>query len=105
MPTISSNWSCGPDVIPEYRWNAGVVLRGSTPIPGGLEYYGATKRAHPNRDQIARTLGLDPASVDLFEGSVGGGFGIRGELYPEDFVICAAAGPVRTPGALDRGSA
>ena len=61
------------------------------PDSGGLEYYGATKRAHPNRDQIARTLGLDPASVDLFEGSVGGGFGIRGELYPEDFVICAAA--------------
>ncbi|MGB0629064.1 MAG: xanthine dehydrogenase family protein molybdopterin-binding subunit [Alphaproteobacteria bacterium] len=61
------------------------------PDTGGLEYYGATKRAHPNRDQIARTLGLDPAKVDLFEGSVGGGFGIRGELYPEDFIICAAA--------------
>ena len=29
------------------------------PDSGGLEYYGATKRAHPNRDQIARTLGLD----------------------------------------------
>ena len=61
------------------------------PNTGGLEYYAATKRAHPNRDQIARTLGLDPAKVDLFEGSVGGGFGIRGELYPEDFIICAAA--------------
>ena len=61
------------------------------PDTGGLEYYAATKRAHPNRDQIARTLGLDPAKVDLFEGSVGGGFGIRGELYPEDFIICAAA--------------
>lgn len=61
------------------------------PETGGLEYFGATKRAHPNRDQIARTLGLDPDKVDLFEGSVGGGFGIRGELYPEDFIICAAA--------------
>ena len=61
------------------------------PDTGGLEYYAATKRAHPNRDQIAHTLGLDPAKVDLFEGSVGGGFGIRGELYPEDFIICAAA--------------
>ncbi|PPR11805.1 MAG: 6-hydroxypseudooxynicotine dehydrogenase complex subunit gamma [Alphaproteobacteria bacterium MarineAlpha11_Bin1] len=56
-----------------------------------LEYYGATKRAHPNRDQIARTLRLAPAKIDLFEGNVGGGFGIRGELYPEDFIICAAA--------------
>ena len=61
------------------------------PETGGLEYYGGTKRPHPNRDQIARTLGLDPQKVDLFEGNVGGGFGIRGEVYPEDFIICAAA--------------
>ena len=61
------------------------------PDNGVLEFYGATKRAHPNRDQIARTFGLDPERVQLFEDRVGGGFGIRGELYPEDFLICAAA--------------
>tara|TARA_R110002126_G_scaffold25171_17_gene86476 strand:- start:13937 stop:16216 length:2280 start_codon:yes stop_codon:yes gene_type:complete len=61
------------------------------PETGILEFYGATKRPHPNRDLIARTLGLDPAKVNLFEGSVGGGFGIRGELYPDDFLLCAAA--------------
>ena len=31
-----------------------------------------------------------PASV-LKEGNTGGGFGIRGELYPEDFLVCLAA--------------
>ena len=67
------------------------------PDTGVLELYGATKRAHPNRDQIARTFGLDPARVHLFEGNVGGGFGIRGELYPEDFLICAAALRLRRP--------
>lgn len=61
------------------------------PDTGVLEFYGATKRPHPNRDLIARTLGLDPARVNLFEGNVGGGFGIRGELYPDDFLLCAAA--------------
>ena len=61
------------------------------PDTGVLEFYGATKRPHPNRDLIARTLNLDPANVLLVEGNVGGGFGIRGELYPEDFLICAAA--------------
>ena len=61
------------------------------PKDGRLEYYGATKRAHPNRDQIARTLRCDPDRLNLFEGNVGGGFGIRGELYPEDFIICNAA--------------
>lgn len=61
------------------------------PDTGILEFYGATKRPHPNRDLIARTLGIDPAKINLFEGNVGGGFGIRGELYPDDFLLCAAA--------------
>ena len=61
------------------------------PGTGILELYGATKRAHPNRNQIAAAFGREPETVNLFEGNVGGGFGIRGELYPEDFLICAAA--------------
>ena len=32
-----------------------------------------------------------PSSVHLYEGHVGGGFGIRGELYPEDVLVCLAA--------------
>jgi carbon-monoxide dehydrogenase large subunit/6-hydroxypseudooxynicotine dehydrogenase subunit gamma len=36
-------------------------------------------------------LGRDPSTVHLFEGHVGGGFGIRGELYPEDVLVCLAA--------------
>jgi CO/xanthine dehydrogenase Mo-binding subunit len=64
-----------------------------------LELHGAAKVPHWNRDNIARMLGRDPASVHLFEGHVGGGFGIRGELYPEDVLVCVAAlrlgGPVK----------
>ena len=56
-----------------------------------LELYGATKRPHPNRDLIARMLGLEPQRVNLFEGHIGGGFGVRGELYPEDLLVCLAA--------------
>jgi aerobic carbon-monoxide dehydrogenase large subunit len=56
-----------------------------------LELYGAAKVLHWNRDQIARMLGRPPASVHLYEGHVGGGFGIRGELYPEDLLVCVAA--------------
>ena len=36
-------------------------------------------------------LGRDPSRVHLIQGHVGGGFGIRGELYPEDVLVCAAA--------------
>ena len=56
-----------------------------------LELHGAAKVPHWNRDNIARMLGRSPASVHLIEGHVGGGFGIRGELYPEDVLVCLAA--------------
>lgn len=56
-----------------------------------LELYGATKVPHRNRDALARLLGRSTAGVVLKEGNTGGGFGIRGELYPEDFLVCLAA--------------
>ena len=56
-----------------------------------LELHGAAKVPHWNRDNIARMLGRAPSSVHLYEGHVGGGFGIRGELYPEDVLVCVAA--------------
>jgi CO/xanthine dehydrogenase Mo-binding subunit len=56
-----------------------------------LAMHGAAKVPHWNRDAIARMLGRAPVSVHLYEGHVGGGFGIRGELYPEDVLVCLAA--------------
>ena len=56
-----------------------------------LRVLGAAKVPHANRDAIAKMLSLPPESVQLSEGHVGGGFGIRGELYPEDVLVCLAA--------------
>ncbi|MGE5270738.1 MAG: xanthine dehydrogenase family protein molybdopterin-binding subunit [Thiohalocapsa sp.] len=56
-----------------------------------LELYGAAKVPHRNRDGLARFLGRAAAAIVLKEGNTGGGFGIRGELYPEDFLVCLAA--------------
>jgi carbon-monoxide dehydrogenase large subunit len=56
-----------------------------------LELHGAAKVPHRNREQIARILQRPLASVHLFEGHVGGGFGVRGELYPEDVLVCLGA--------------
>jgi aerobic carbon-monoxide dehydrogenase large subunit len=36
-------------------------------------------------------LGREPTSIHLHEGHVGGGFGVRGELYPEDVLVCLGA--------------
>ena len=41
----------------------------------------------------------------LKEGHTGGGFGIRGELYPEDLLVCVAALRLRPAGQMDRGPA
>lgn len=56
-----------------------------------LDLWGATKRPHWNRDRLAEMFGLSASQVSLHEPHVGGGFGIRGELYPEDILVCLAA--------------
>jgi carbon-monoxide dehydrogenase large subunit/6-hydroxypseudooxynicotine dehydrogenase subunit gamma len=56
-----------------------------------LELHGAAKVPHRNQEQISKILGRPLTSVHLFEGHVGGGFGVRGELYPEDVLVCIGA--------------
>jgi carbon-monoxide dehydrogenase large subunit len=58
---------------------------------GRMTVSGAAKVPFFNRDTLARLLGLSPDRVDLIENDVGGGFGARGEFYPEDFLIPFAA--------------
>jgi carbon-monoxide dehydrogenase large subunit len=52
---------------------------------------GATKVPFFNRRVVAEMLQLEQSQVDLIEVDVGGGFGARGEFYPEDFLIPFAA--------------
>ena len=56
-----------------------------------LELHGAAKVPHRNRETLVRMLGRTHASIHLHECHVGGGFGVRGELYPEDVLVCIAA--------------
>jgi aerobic carbon-monoxide dehydrogenase large subunit len=58
---------------------------------GILELHGAAKVPHRNQELLARMLGLPPSSIHVHESHVGGGFGVRGELYPEDVLVCVAA--------------
>ncbi len=56
-----------------------------------LELHGAAKVPHRNKDTLCRMFGRDADQVHVFESHVGGGFGVRGELYPEDILVLAAA--------------
>jgi carbon-monoxide dehydrogenase large subunit len=62
-----------------------------------LELHGAAKVPHRNREQIAKILSRPLSSVHLFEGHVGGGFGVRGELYPDEVLTCVGALRLRRP--------
>jgi carbon-monoxide dehydrogenase large subunit len=56
-----------------------------------LTVFGATKVLFFNRRTLAPMLGVTEADIDMIEVDVGGGFGVKGEFYPEDFLIPFAA--------------
>lgn len=57
----------------------------------GFSLWGATKVSYFNRRHLAEAFGLEEPDVELIEVDVGGGFGARGELYPEDYLVPIAA--------------
>jgi aerobic carbon-monoxide dehydrogenase large subunit len=56
-----------------------------------LTVSGAAKLPFFNRRAMAGMMGLPEEAVDYVEFDVGGGFGARGEFYPEDFLVAFAA--------------
>jgi len=64
--------------------------RGLLAVPderGRIHVYGPTKVVHFNRSVLARMLNCDQALIHFIETDIGGGFGARGEFYPEDYLI------------------
>jgi aerobic carbon-monoxide dehydrogenase large subunit len=64
---------------------------------GRLTVFGATKVLFFNRRTLAPMLGVTENDIDMIEVDVGGGFGVKGEFYPEDFLIPFAARLVDRP--------
>lgn len=56
-----------------------------------LELWGATKFLSFNREVVAGWFGVPVGDVVVHRVSVGGMFGVRGEIYPEDFLVPWAA--------------
>lgn len=57
------------------------------PTATSIEIFGATKVPVFNQTTLAGMLGWDPAAIRMHAVDAGGGFGVRGEFYPEDFLI------------------
>jgi len=69
----------------------GLVAVPPDPRGGELHLIGSTKFIHINRTILAPIFGIPVGALRLTEVDVGGGFGVRGELYPEDILVPLAA--------------
>ncbi len=64
---------------------------------GRLRIWGAAKVPHFNRSVLAGMLGWPEHRIHLVGTNIGGGFGVRGEFYPEDFLVPIAALSLHRP--------
>ena len=62
-----------------------------------LTVWGATKAPFLCRRILAPLLGTPEADISMVEGDTGGSFGVRGEFYPDDFLIPFAARELGRP--------
>jgi len=57
------------------------------PDGDGLTLWSATQNSHPLRRAMSRVSGVDQERIRVIAPDVGGGFGIKGVLYPEDLLV------------------
>jgi carbon-monoxide dehydrogenase large subunit len=68
--------------------------RGVLAIPredGRLDVRLSTQRPHGARNALAKIFGLPPDRIRVVAGDMGGGFGAKGPLYPDQVAVIAAA--------------
>jgi aerobic carbon-monoxide dehydrogenase large subunit len=64
---------------------------------GRLDIRLPTQRAHGARNWLSEILGIPPAQLHVMTGDVGGGFGAKGPLYPDQVAVIAAARALGRP--------
>jgi carbon-monoxide dehydrogenase large subunit/6-hydroxypseudooxynicotine dehydrogenase subunit gamma len=62
-----------------------------------LVIWGATKVPHFNRRVLSQMLGMPLSRISMRKSDAGGGFGVRGEFYSEDFLVPYLARKTRRP--------
>jgi carbon-monoxide dehydrogenase large subunit len=71
----------------------------ATPDPetGGIKIWTSTQNVFGVRHAVASTLGLDEAKVRVLAEDVGGGFGAKGSVFPEEVLTALAAWRLKKP--------
>ena len=63
----------------------------AAPEGSGVRVWSSSQVPHKVRQAVAAILGLEPAEVRVITPDVGGGFGVKAHVYPEEVVLAAAA--------------
>jgi carbon-monoxide dehydrogenase large subunit len=97
----------GADVVVEGRFKyarvAGVPIEGrgviAAPDPGGpgVTVWTSTQVPYAVRSAVAGVLEMSEKHVRVLAPDVGGGFGVKGHVYPEDILVPAVARHVGKP--------
>jgi len=64
---------------------------------GGIKMWTSTQNVFGVRQAVATTLGLDADKVRVLAEDVGGGFGAKGSVYPEEILTALAAWRLKRP--------
>ena len=62
-----------------------------------LTVHGAAKVPHTTRRMLSAMLGIPIPAIEMIELDIGGGFGVRGEFHPEDYLIPFVARALARP--------
>ncbi len=57
----------------------------------GVRIWSSSQIPHKVREAVSGILGLEPADVRVITPDVGGGFGVKAHVYPEEVVVAAVA--------------
>jgi carbon-monoxide dehydrogenase large subunit len=96
-PLVVRDRFCHPRQTGAALETRGLLAVPPDPRGGEMHLIGSTKCIHINRTILAPIFGIPPGALRLTEVDVGGGFGPRGELYPEDILVPLAAMKVGRP--------
>ncbi len=73
------------------------ILAQPDPLNGGLLVTTSTQNPHGVRKQLAQLTGLPETLIRVIAPEVGGGFGVKSGLYPEDAIVATLALHLRRP--------
>ena len=73
------------------------VLAAPDPVVGGITVWSTHQAPHNLRNDLAAMLGVDQPSVRVIAPEVGGGFGVKFGIYPEDATLAVIARRYRVP--------